>query len=94
MTATVPPPFVYLERAEQLIRDLPAGTEFVNADIYAQIRAKWPEMDEPRAFGPMLIRLKRDGVIEKVRVDVSRARSHSGIATVWQRTSRKANNDD
>jgi hypothetical protein len=89
MTATIPPPFVYLERAAQLIHDLPAGTEFVNADIYARIRATWPDMGEPRAFGPLLVRLKRDGWIEKAGVEASTARSHQGIATVWRRT-RKA----
>ncbi|NKY60394.1 hypothetical protein [Nocardia flavorosea] len=87
MTATIPPPFVYLERATRLIHDLPAGTEFVNADIYARMRvAGWPSMGEPRQFGPMLVRLKRDGWIEKAGVDVSTSRSHQGIATVWRRT--------
>lgn len=90
MTTTTPPAFVYLERAAQMIRDLPAGTEFVNGDIYNRMRAAgWPELDEPRKFGPMLLRLQRDGDIEKTGLRSTPARSHSGVASVWRRT-RKA----
>ncbi|WP_109527218.1 MULTISPECIES: hypothetical protein [Nocardia] len=86
MTATAPPEFRYLERAEQLIRALPADTQFTNADIYARMRtAGWPDMQEPRRFGPLLQRLRADGVIVRVGVDASPARSHGGFATVWRR---------
>ena len=87
MTATVPPAFVYLQRAEKLIRALPAGTQFVNADIYSRMRAAgWPDMTEPRQFGPLLLRLRREGVIEKAGVQATTARSHGGVASVWRRT--------
>lgn len=87
MTATVPPAFAYLQRAEKLITDLPAGTDFVNADIYNRMRAAgWPDMTEPRQFGPLLQRLNREGVIEKAGVQATTARSHGGVASVWRRT--------
>ncbi|MFF4026955.1 hypothetical protein ACFYY5_29305 [Nocardia elegans] len=87
MTAPNPPAFVYLQRAEQLVRSLPAGTEFVNADIHSKMRAAgWPELSEPRQFGPMLLRLKAAGLIEKTGVRATSARSHGGVASVWRRT--------
>ncbi|MGY1946624.1 hypothetical protein [Nocardia asiatica] len=87
MTAPVPPDFVYIQRAEKLIHALPAGAEFVNADIYARMKAAgWPDMAEPRQFGPMLQRLRSAGVIEKVGVLATTARSHGGVASVWKRT--------
>ncbi|MFE7744411.1 hypothetical protein [Nocardia sp. NPDC057455] len=87
MTTAVPPDFVYIQRAEKLIHALPTGTEFVNADIYAQMKkAGWPDMSEPRQFGPMLMRLRREGVIEKAGVRATTARSHGGVASVWRRT--------
>ncbi|WP_157119792.1 hypothetical protein [Nocardia xishanensis] len=87
MTAATPPAFVYIQRAEKLIHELPAGTEFVNADIYARMKAAgWPDMPEPRQFGPMLLRLRREGVIEKAGVQATAARSHGGVASVWRRT--------
>ncbi|MBF6540735.1 hypothetical protein IU418_26365 [Nocardia farcinica] len=87
MTATAPPDFAYLERAEKLIRDLPAGTCFANADIYARMRAAgWPDMAEPRRFGPMVQRLWRAGVIEKAGVSATTTRSHGGVASIWQRS--------
>jgi alkylation response protein AidB-like acyl-CoA dehydrogenase len=86
MTATVPPQFRYLQRAEQLIRNLSAGTEFTNADIYARMKAAgWPDMTEPRKFGPMLQRLQRARVVEKVGWSATVARSHGGVASVWRR---------
>lgn len=91
MTATVPPAAAYLERAEKLIRDLPNGTRFCNADIYARMRAAgWPDMTEPRQFGPMLLRLRTAGVIAKVGVTATTVRSHGGVASVWQRTKEEA----
>jgi hypothetical protein len=94
VTATIPPAFVYIQRAEKLIHALPAGTQFVNADIYARMRAAgWPDMTEPRQFGPMLLRLRRAGVIEKVGVLATTARSHGGVASVWRRT-RNPNGDN
>lgn len=87
MTANPPPDFVYLQRAEKLIRDLSSGAEFVNADIYARMKAAgWPDMPEPRRFGPLLMRLRREGVIEKSGVRATTARSHGGVASVWRRT--------
>ena len=87
MTAPIPPAFVYLDRAEKFIRELPAGDRFVNADIHSKMRAAgWLDLSESRQFGPMLLRLKRAGLIEKVGVETSSARSHSGVATVWRRT--------
>ncbi|WP_280412594.1 hypothetical protein [Nocardia asiatica] len=87
MTAPVPPDFVYLQRAETLIHALRPGVEFVNADIYSRMKAAgWPDMSEPRQFGPMLMRLRREGVIEKAGVLATTARSHGGVASVWRRT--------
>lgn len=92
MTATQPPEYRYLERAEQLITGLPDGTRFTNADIYARMRAAgWPDMNEPRQFGPLIKRLRRDGVIDLDGVEASAARSHGGFASVWRRT--KENGD-
>jgi hypothetical protein len=87
MTAAVPPDFAFIQRAEKLIHALQPGVEFVNADIYARMKnAGWPDMTEPRQFGPMLLRLRREGVIEKAGVLATTARSHGGVASVWRRT--------
>ncbi|WP_063023923.1 hypothetical protein [Nocardia niwae] len=87
MTAPVPPAFVYLAKAEKLIHALPAGTQFANADIYAEMRKTgWPDMTEPRQFGPLMQRLCKQGVIEKAGLQATATRSHGGIASVWRRT--------
>ncbi|MBF6358154.1 hypothetical protein IU449_27025 [Nocardia higoensis] len=83
---TAPPAPVYLARVEELIRALPAGAEFVNADMHARMRAAgWPDLSEPRLFGPFLLGLQKAGVISKVGLRATTARSHGGVATVWRR---------
>ena len=86
-TPTSIPAGVYLDHAEKLIRAMAPGSKFVNADVHARMRAaKWPELDEPRRFGGLSVRLKHAGLIEKVGVESSPSRSHSGVASVWRRT--------
>jgi hypothetical protein len=82
-----PDPSVYLAVAQRLILSLPPGEEFINANILAAMRAKgWAPLAEPRQLGPVLLRLKRGGFVEKVDVRCSPARSHGGMTTVWRRT--------
>ncbi|WP_433193803.1 hypothetical protein ACQP1G_34160 [Nocardia sp. CA-107356] len=84
---TVSDPEQYLAAAEKLILALPVRTEFINADVHNAMRADgWPELSEPRRFGPMLLRLRREGFIEKVGSRSTRARSHGGMTSVWRRT--------
>ncbi|WUA08671.1 hypothetical protein OG225_02695 [Nocardia sp. NBC_01377] len=80
-------PQEYLAAATDIILNLPARHEFVNADIHRAMRANgWPELREPRHFGPMLIRLRNAGFIVKVDERSTRARSHGGMTSVWRRT--------
>lgn len=82
-----PDPGVYLAVARRLILALPAGEEFINADIVRQMRAKgWTDLPEFRRLGPMILGLKRHGQVEKVEVRATSARSHGGTTTVWRRT--------
>lgn len=77
----------YMLEAERLIINLPTGTGFMSAEIQASMRrAGWHELDEPRHFGPMLLRLRADGWIEKTGVTTTNARSHGGAASTWRRT--------
>ncbi|MGY2090466.1 hypothetical protein [Nocardia gipuzkoensis] len=80
-------PEEYLAAAAEIILDLPPQHEFVNADIHRAMRANgWPELREPRRFGPMLLRLRNAGFIVKVDERSTRARSHGGMTSVWRRT--------
>lgn len=89
--ATTPDPGRYLATAEKLILALPVGTEFINADVQNTMRADgWPELPEPRQFGPMLLRLRNRGFIKKVDSRSTPARSHGGVTSVWRRTAREA----
>ncbi|MFF0496523.1 hypothetical protein ACFYU5_08980 [Nocardia aobensis] len=92
MTQSVggPDPQVYLAVAEQLILDMPEGREFVSADVLRMMRSSgWPDLAEPRRLGPMLLRLRRWGCVEKIDVRSTSARSHGGVTSVWRRTERE-----
>ncbi|WP_156055774.1 hypothetical protein [Nocardia sp. NRRL WC-3656] len=88
--ANGPDPEVYLAFAEQLILDMPEGREFVSADILRMMRSSgWPDLAEPRRLGPMLLRLRSRGCVEKIDVRSTPARSHGGVTSVWRRTERQ-----
>lgn len=77
----------YLAAAASLILEFPAHHEFINADIHHAMRVDgWPELSEPRRFGPMLLRLRKGGFIEKLGSQSTPARSHGGVTSVWRRT--------
>ncbi|WP_327114065.1 hypothetical protein OHB12_33365 [Nocardia sp. NBC_01730] len=81
----------YLEVAAQLVIAMPAGKEFISADVLDVMRANgWPELSEPRRLGPMLLRLRHRGYVDKVGERSTRARSHGGVTSEWRRTTREA----
>lgn len=81
----------YLEVAAQVIVAMPAGKEFISADVLSVMRANgWPELSEPRRLGPVLLRLRHSGYVEKVGERSSPARSHGGVTSEWRRTERKS----
>lgn len=86
---TVSDPDEYLAAAEKFILELPVQTEFINAHVHNAMRANgWPELSEPRRFGPMLLRLRKEGFIEKVGSPVHSTaftrRYDLGVATYSQ----------
>lgn len=82
-------PGLYLAEAERRIINLTAGAEFVAAEIQrAMAKANWLPLQEPRAYGYLMVRLAREGWITKTGTAVSPARSHNGVATVWRRTTK------
>ncbi|WP_280420044.1 hypothetical protein [Nocardia carnea] len=77
----------YMAEVERMILALPAGSEFMAARLLNRMAADgWPPLDEPRSLGPLLLTLRRAGVIRKTGVTSTAARSHGGTASVWQRT--------
>lgn len=74
----------YLAQAEAIIRSMAArGKTFAVEDALKPIIT--PEGVDRRCFGPMVYRLKRDGVIEPCgyRESVD-AKHHSGIKRLWR----------
>lgn len=88
-TAISADPGLYLAEAERRIINLTAGTEFVAGDIQkAMANANWLPLEEPRAYGYLMVRLSREGWIRKTGTAVTSARSHHGVASTWRRTTK------
>lgn len=84
-------PAAHLAEAENRIINLAPGTEFVASEIEATLRKDdWPALDEPRALGHTLLRLRRRGYIVKSGAMSTKSRSHGGVASVWRRTTQLA----
>lgn len=76
----------YMAQAEAIIRSMAArGKTFAIEDALAPVVT--PEHVDRRCFGPLVSRLKRDGVIEPAggyRESVN-SRHHSGIKRLWRK---------
>lgn len=77
----------FLAAAAEVIANYPAGKVFVGADVLRDIEADGlPVVIERRRLGPLMLRLRRSGVVEKLGTQATPARSHGGVTTVWRRT--------
>ncbi|MFD3747434.1 hypothetical protein [Nocardia sp. NPDC058633] len=77
----------FLAAAAGVIANYPAGTVFIGADVLRDIEADGlPVVAERRRLGPLMLRLRRCGVVEKLGTQATPARSHGGVTTVWRRT--------
>lgn len=80
-------PAAYLAELRRRIINLPPRSEFVAAQIEADMhQAGWSRLPEPRAIGPTLLALANQGWIRKSGVTATTARSHGGVTTTWRRT--------
>lgn len=77
---------MYLDTARKLILALPKGEKFMVADIQVRMRKEgWKDLPEPRIWGPLILALRRAGLVEKLGTEPSPARSHGGVGATWCR---------
>lgn len=78
---------LYLAEVEYMVTALRPGSEFVCASLLKRMTDDgWQPLKEPRQVGGLLVGLRNRGLIRKVDVRPTPARSNGGLASVWQRT--------
>ncbi|MEU4710125.1 hypothetical protein AB0G00_27230 [Nocardia salmonicida] len=77
----------FLAAAAGVITNYPAGKVFIGADVLRDLEdAGLLAIAERRRLGPLMLRLRRCGIVEKLGTQSTPARSHGGVTTVWRRT--------
>lgn len=78
----------WLEHAERIIVDLPAGTEFTTDDVWVTLLAAGVDTHEPRALGGVTRRLQTGGVIVNTKAyrASQRPANHGRPVPVWRRS--------
>ncbi|MEV6218237.1 hypothetical protein [Nocardia sp. NPDC051833] len=77
----------FLAAAAGVIANYPAGKVFIGADVLRDMEADGlPVTAERRRLGPLMLSLRRSGVVERLGTEATPARSHGGVTTVWRRT--------
>lgn len=77
----------FLAAAAEVIANYPAGKVFIGADVLRNLEATGLLANaERRRLGPLMLSLRRSGVVEKLGTQSTPARSHGGVTTVWRRT--------
>ena len=74
----------WLEAAEQIIRGLTAGTRFIGEQIVDRVTEKGFVTHDLRAMGPVMQRLRREGVIEHTGEYRPARTSHGSPKPLWR----------
>ena len=75
----------WIERAETTIREFAPGYRFLGEDVTMAVTAAGLHTQTTRALGPIIAKLKRQGVIRPTGTVRPARSSHGAPKTVWVR---------